>query len=166
MPDKIKLGISACLLGENVRYDGGHKLDRVLLDVLSPEFGFVPVCPEVECGMTVPREALRLVGDPNAPRLMTVDTGIDYTGQMLAWGKKRLDGLNDEQLCGFIFKSKSPSRSVNGITVFSDTGHPSVTDAGLWVRLIKAHFPLLAVEEDEHLHDPVLRDNFIKRLHK
>src|SRR5512139_1119277 len=101
--EKIKLGISTCLLGENVRYDGGHKLDRFLRDTLGHYVEYVPVCPEVECGLPVPREAMRLVGDPGAPRLVTSRTGVDLTDRMLAWARERVEQLSAEDLCGFVF---------------------------------------------------------------
>ncbi len=101
---KIRVGVSACLLGHKVRYDGGHKLDKYIRDTLGQYLEFVPVCPEVECGLGVPREAMRLVGNPESPRLMTVRTGRDLTDQMLAWAQKRLEELQSLGLCGFIFK--------------------------------------------------------------
>ena len=102
MEKTIRVGISTCLLGENVRYDGGHKLDRYLMDTLGQYVDYVPVCPEVECGLGVPREAIRLVGDPESPRLVTVKTGHDLTERMLAWAGKRVKELEREGLCGFI----------------------------------------------------------------
>ena len=104
---KITLGISSCLLGNNVRYDGGHKLDPWLRDTLGARVAWVPVCPEVEYGLPVPREALRLEGDPADPRLVAVDTGVDHTAGMKAWANRRLDELEREGLCGFVFKSRS-----------------------------------------------------------
>ena len=104
--EKIKLGISACLMGQNVRYNGGHTHDPFLTQTLGRYVDYVPVCPEVECGLPVPREAMRLVGDPSNPALVTIKTGINLTGQMKSWGQNRLDALQDENLCGFIFKSR------------------------------------------------------------
>ena len=96
MTDKIMLGISTCLLGEPVRYDGGHKWDRFLTDTLGKYVEFVSVCPEVECGLSVPREAMRLVGDPQNPQLLTVRSGVDYTELMLKWARKRVMKLEKE----------------------------------------------------------------------
>ena len=98
--DKIRIGISACLLGQPVRYDGGHKLDRFLAETLGRYVDYIPVCPEVECGMPVPREAMRLVGAPESPRLVTIRTRIDKTDQMLAWAKKKVAELEKEKLRG------------------------------------------------------------------
>src|SRR6056297_462794 len=105
----IKIGISFCLLGNPVRYDGGHSHDRFLTQTLGLFTEYVPVCPEVECGMPTPRDSLRLVGDPENPRLVTRKTGEDHTEQMHTWIQKKLPVLEKENLCGFIFKSKSPS---------------------------------------------------------
>jgi len=109
MTEKIRIGISACLLGEKVRYDGGHKWDRFITGTLGKYVDLVPVCPEVECGLGIPREAMRLAGDPHSPRLVTVRSGIDHTERMLTWARKRVAKLAKEELCGFIFKSDSPS---------------------------------------------------------
>ena len=117
---KFGLGISACLLGQEVRFDGGHQLDRFITDTLGRYVEFVPVCPEVECGLGVPREAMRLVGDPEAPRLMTVRTKIDHTERMVKWARKRVQELEQEDLCGFIFKSKSPSSGMERVRVYRE----------------------------------------------
>ncbi len=117
MGEKIKIGISSCLLGEKVRYDGSHKLDRFITETLEQCFEWVPVCPEFEYGLPVPREALRLVGTPEAPHLVTIKTGIDHTEGMLQWAKKKLTGLEKENLCGFIFKSKSPGSGIKGVSI-------------------------------------------------
>ncbi len=107
--EKIKLGVSACLLGLKVRYDGGHKRDRFLTGTLGRWVEFLPVCPELECGLGVPREASRLVGDPKAPRFVTVRTGQDLTEPLAAWAGKRVRELEAENLSGYIFKSNSSS---------------------------------------------------------
>ena len=96
MDMRIKLGISTCLLGENVRWNGGHSRDAFITDTLGQFVGFVPVCPEVECGFGVPREPFRLVGDPAAPRLITRETKVDYTDRMLAWARQRVIELEKE----------------------------------------------------------------------
>lgn len=164
MAEKIRIGISACLLGQNVRYDGGHKLDKYIRDTLGKYLEFLPVCPEVECGLGVPREAMRLVGDPQSPRLMTVRTGKDLTDQMLKWATQRLEQLRGEGLCGFIFKSGSPSSGMEKLRVYSPGGMPSLKGRGLFARAFMEKFPLLPVEEDGRLHDPKLRENFVERL--
>jgi len=164
MEDRIRLGISMCLLGENVRYDGGHKLDRFLTGTLGQFVSYVPVCPEVECGLGIPRESLRLVGDPEAPRLVTTRTSIDHTEEMVEWAKKRVRGLEKEGLCGFIFKSKSPSSGMERVRVYNEKGMPAKNGVGVFARIFMEHFPLIPVEDEGRLHDPVLRENFIQRL--
>jgi len=164
MADKIRLGISTCLLGEQVRYDGGHKWDRFLTDTLGKYVEFVPVCPEVECGLGIPREAMRLVGDPAHPRLLTVRSGVDHTERLLSWAKKRVVELEQEELCGFIFKSDSPSSGMERVKVYGPSGSPTKTGVGLFARTFMEHFPLLPVEEEGRLHDPKLRENFIEAI--
>ena len=164
--EKIRLGISACLLGEPVRFDGGHKSDRFIRDTLGKYVEFVPVCPEAECGLGVPREAMRLVGDPEAPRLMTVRTKVDHTERLKTWARKRVGELEQEDLRGFIFKSKSPSSGMERVKVYPEPaqGSPVTRGVGLFARIFMERFPLLPVEDEERLHDPVLRENFIQRL--
>jgi len=161
---KIRIGISTCLLGEQVRYDGGHKHDRFITDTLGQCFEWVPVCPEVECGLPVPREAIHLVGDPSAPRLVTVRTRIDHTERMLAWARKRVAALERDGLCGYILKSKSPSCGIERVRVHDEKGVPTRNGVGLFARAFRDHFPLCPVEEDGRLHDPALRENFIERV--
>ncbi len=161
----IKIGISACLMGQQVRYDGGHRHNRFLTDTLGKYVTYVPVCPEVECGMSIPREPMRLVGDPQNPRLMTISTKKDYTRQMTDWAGKRAMELEHEDLCGFIFKSKSPSSGMLRVKVYNEeTGIPSHTGTGMFAGAVMKHFPLLPTEEDGRLNDPVLRENFIERI--
>ncbi|MDA8405057.1 MAG: DUF523 and DUF1722 domain-containing protein [Desulfobacteraceae bacterium] len=162
--EKIKLGISACLMGQNVRYNGGHTHDPFLTQTLGRYVDYVPVCPEVECGLPVPREAMRLVGDPSNPALVTIKTGINLTGQMKSWGQNRLDALQNENLCGFIFKSRSPSSGMERVKVYDANGIPDNTGVGIWARMFMDRFPLLPVEDEGRLHDPVLRENFIQRI--
>jgi uncharacterized protein YbgA (DUF1722 family)/uncharacterized protein YbbK (DUF523 family) len=164
MGGKIKLGISACLLGENVRYDGGHKLDRFLTDTLGEYVDYVPVCPEFECGLGVPRESMRLVGNPDAPRLVTTTTKQDHTQQMLKWAAKRVAHLEKEGLSGFVFKKNSPSSGMERVKVYNDKGMPVKKGVGLFARGFMEHFPLLPVEDEGRLHDPKLRENFIERI--
>lgn len=162
--ERIRLGISRCLLGENVRYDGGHALDRFLRDTLGKYVEYVPVCPEVECGFSIPRESLRLLGNPQKPRLVTSRTGVDHTDRMEAWAHRRVAELEMENLCGFIFKSDSPSSGMERVKVYDDKGIPKKTGAGIFARIFREHFPLIPVEEEGRLHDPTLRENFIERI--
>jgi uncharacterized protein YbgA (DUF1722 family)/uncharacterized protein YbbK (DUF523 family) len=162
--EKIKLGVSSCLLGENVRYDGGHKLDRFLTDTWGKYVEYVPVCPEAECGLGVPREAMQLEGDPASPRLITTRTRQDMTRRMMTWAHKRVAQLEKEALCGFIFKSDSPSSGRERIKVYNEKGMPVIKGVGIFARIFMEHFPLLPVEDEGRLHDPGLRENFIERI--
>jgi uncharacterized protein YbgA (DUF1722 family)/uncharacterized protein YbbK (DUF523 family) len=164
MLTKIKLGLSACLLGEKVRFDGGHKLDRFITETLGKFVEFVPVCPEAECGLGIPREAMHLAAAPDGPRLVTVRTGVDHTERMLAWTRKRVVELEREELCGFIFKSDSPSSGMERVKIYSGKGMAAKTGVGMFAREFMQHFPLLPVEEEGRLHDPGLRENFLERL--
>lgn len=164
MGERLRLGISACLLGQSVRYDGGHKWDRFITDTLGQYVEFVPVCPEVECGLGVPREPMRLVGDPARPRLVTVRSGVDHTERMLTWARQRVSELERENLCGFIFKSESPSSGMRRVKVYGPSGSPVKSGVGLFARVFLEHFPLLPVEEERRLHDPQLRENFIEAI--
>jgi uncharacterized protein YbgA (DUF1722 family)/uncharacterized protein YbbK (DUF523 family) len=158
------MGISSCLLGERVRYDGQHKHDPYLTETLGQFFEWVPVCPEVECGLSIPREAMRLVGDPERPRLVTQKTGIDHTERMQAWARKRLRELEPLDLHGYVFKRASPSSGLERVKVYEGSGMPRKVGVGLWARAFTEHFPLLPAEEEGRLHDPVLRENFIERV--
>lgn len=162
--EKIKLRISTCLLGENVRYDGGHKLDRFLTDTLGQYVEYIPVCPEVECGLPVPREPMHLAGDPGSPRLVTTHTKQDMTDRMVRWANKRVVALEIEDLCGFIFKSNSPSSGMNRIRVYNENGISVRKGVGIFARILMGHFPTLPVEDEGRLQDPELRENFIERI--
>jgi len=162
--EQIRVGISSCLLGNNVRYDGGHKLDRFLTDTLGKYVDYVPVCPEVECGLSIPRPSMRLEGKPDAPRLIVTSTREDLTERMDAWAKKRVAELEKEDLCGFIFKSDSPSSGMERVKVYNEKSMPVKNGVGLFAAMFMKHFPLLPVEDEGRLHDPGLRENFIERI--
>ncbi len=162
--EKIKLGISSCLLGENVRYDGGHKLDCFLKDTWGEYVEYVPVCPEVESGLGIPRESMHLEGDPDSPRLITTRTRQDMTQRMVNWARNRVTQLEKEVLCGFIFKSDSPSSGMERVKVYNEKGMSVKKGVGIFAAIFMAHFPLLPVEDEGRLHDPVLRENFIERI--
>ena len=161
---KIRLGISSCLLGEPVRYDGGHRRDAYLVETLGRFVQWVPVCPEVECGLPVPREAMHLVGDPALPRLVTIRTHVDQTERMLVWARRRVEELAAGGLSGFVFKANSPSCGRECIPVHDARGMAQESGVGLFARALVDRFPLLPVEDDLRLHDPALRENFIERI--
>jgi uncharacterized protein YbgA (DUF1722 family)/uncharacterized protein YbbK (DUF523 family) len=161
--EKVNIGISSCLLGNKVRYDGGHTLDHYVTETLGQYFTWVAVCPETEYGLPIPRESMRLQGSSASPRLVTVRTGVDHTNGMLAWAGQKMPELEKDELCGFIFKSKSPSSGLGGVKVYSDGGVPRKQGVGIFAGAFIRRFPLLPVIDDGRLHDPSLRENFIER---
>lgn len=168
-PHDIAIGVSACLLGAEVRYNGGHKLDRFVRDTLGSYMRFVPVCPEIELGLGAPRETLRLVqasSKESSPRLLAPKSGADHTTAMLRRANERCDNLATEDLCGFIVQKGSPSCGMERVRVYPapEGGHPARNGRGLFTRVLMERFPHLPVEEDGRLHDPGLRENFIVRI--
>ncbi|MCA1796161.1 MAG: YbgA family protein [Desulfuromonadaceae bacterium] len=166
MNDKIRLGISSCLLGQNVRFDGGHKMNRYLHDTLAPYVEYVPVCPEVEIGLPIPRPALRQVDAGNDKvRLVFSKTGEDITARMQEWAQKRVKELETENLDGFVFKANSPSSGMERVKVYpTGKGMPRKNGVGIFAAAFMQHFPLLPVEEEGRLNDAALRENFITRI--
>ncbi len=164
MEKTIKIGISSCLLGNRVRYDGGHAADPYITGTLGKFLEFYPVCPEVECGFGVPREPLRLVGDPASPRLVTVKTNKDHTNRMVRWARRRASELEKEDLCGFIFKSRSPSSGMERVKVYGLNDAAVKKGVGLFARAFMERFPLIPVEDEGRLHDFKLRETFIERV--
>lgn len=189
-----RLGISRCLLGHKVRFDGGHKRDPWIMAELANYVDFLPLCPEVECGMSIPREALRLVGDakkPETARLVTVRSGQDWTDTMLAWADNCLKELQDEGLCGYVFKRASPSNGMERVKLYPVQAGEAEEDAqekskskgvtrntraqrkqnipqnkgvGIFARAFMAHFPHMPVEEEGRLRDISLRERFMERI--
>jgi uncharacterized protein YbgA (DUF1722 family)/uncharacterized protein YbbK (DUF523 family) len=161
---KIKVGISSCLLGQEVRYDGGHKHSPLCTQQLAQYFEFVPTCPELGAGLGVPRPAIRLVGDPAAPRAVQVgNASIDVTTRLQDFADRRVPQLTD--LCGYIFMKNSPSCGLFRVKVYQDNGYPHPQGGrGLFAAALTQAMPLLPVEEDGRLQDPVLRENFITRV--
>lgn len=160
----VRILISACLLGEKVRYDGGHKRDAFLADTLGKRVEYVPVCPEVECGLPVPREAMRLAGDPASPRLLGSESGDDHTERMSRWTSRKLRELAPSDLCGYICKKDSPSCGMGRVEVYGPTGVPVGIGSGLFTKAFMERFPLVPVEEDGRMQDPVPREKFIERV--
>jgi len=161
---KITIGVSACLLGEKVRFDGGHKHDRYITDILGAYFDFIPVCPEVEVGMGVPREAVRLIGVSDSPRMVGSKSERDWTMLMLKYREKRLLQLKKHNLSGYLLKKDSPSCGMERVKVYGASGQPTKSAKGLWGGAVIEHFPLLPVEEEGRLNDPYIRENFIVRV--
>ncbi len=164
MASPIKIGVSSCLLGNKVRYNGGHAHDRFITGTLGEYVEFVPVCPEVECGLGTPRLTMHLKGEVDNPRLVTTKTGEDHTERMMSWTNKRLEELANEGLCGFIFKKDSPSSGMMRVKVFNKKGQPVKQGRGIFAGMFMQRFPLIPVEEDGRLNDPKLRENFIEQI--
>jgi uncharacterized protein YbbK (DUF523 family) len=160
----LRLGISSCLLGQEVRFDGGHKRDRFLTDELGKYVEWVPVCPEVEVGMGTPREPLQLVRVGETTRMVTTSTGIDYTDRMNEWARARVDMLAREDLDGYVLKNKSPSCGVWNVKVATSDGSPASDGRGLFASVLLECFPLLPVEEEGRLADPAIRTDFMERV--
>lgn len=161
---EIAVGVSSCLLGARVRFDGGHKRDDFVTDLLGCFFTWTPVCPELELGLGAPRESLRLVGDPAAPRLVGNQSGTDQTEPMRRWAAARLRKADVADLRGYILKKDSPSCGMERVRVYNAGGMPIKAGAGLFAAALRAAYPLLPVEEEGRLHDPVLRENFVERV--
>jgi uncharacterized protein YbgA (DUF1722 family)/uncharacterized protein YbbK (DUF523 family) len=160
----IRLGISRCLLGEEVRYDGSHNLDNFLTEALGRYVEWVPVCPEVEAGLGTPREAMRLVGGPQNPRLVTIESKIDHTGALERMTTNRIEGLKKLDLSGYVFKKSSPSCGIQRVRLYNTHGRYSRKGVGLFARAFIKQFPLIPVEEEGRFCDAPLRENFIERV--
>ncbi|WP_203143002.1 YbgA family protein [Marinobacter mangrovi] len=160
---KIPVGISTCLLGKNVRHDGGHKHSRFCTGVLARYFDYRPLCPELEAGLGVPRPAIQLRQDGDAVRLIESKGTADHTDAMQEWIGSALPGLDD--LRGYILMAKSPSCGMERIKVHNDKGRTIHRDGrGLFAEALINAYPLLPVEEEGRLHDSHLRENFIERV--
>jgi uncharacterized protein YbgA (DUF1722 family)/uncharacterized protein YbbK (DUF523 family) len=161
---QIKVGISACLLGQKVRFDAGHKKDRYLTDILGDYFEFVAVCPELEVGMGVPRESVNLVGTVDALRMVGNETGEDWTDRISKYSHRRARELAPERLSGYILKKNSPSCGMEHVKLYSEKGMAERKAQGMYAKTLMAQYPLLPVEEEGRLHDARLRENFIVRV--
>jgi uncharacterized protein YbgA (DUF1722 family)/uncharacterized protein YbbK (DUF523 family) len=159
-----KIGISSCLLGKKVRFDAGHKRDRYITDILGELVAFVPVCPEIEVGMGVPREAVRLVGTVEAPKMVGNKTGEDWTARMNRYARQRVRKDNLADLSGFILKNRSPSCGMERVKLYPESGSSERKATGLFARALLDYFPDLPIEEEGRLCDASLRDNFIVRV--
>jgi len=160
----LRLGISRCLLGDEVRFDGGHKRDSFLTDVFGRYVEWVPVCPEVEAGLGTPREAMRLVGDIQYPRLVTIKSGTDHTRALETMTTNRIAELKNLDLSGYVFKKGSPSCGIERVRIYNEHGMPNRNGVGLFARAFIEQFPLIPVEEEGRLCEPTLRENFIERV--
>lgn len=164
MDANLRLGIASCLLGEKVRFDGGHKRDDFLTGTVAPHVAWVPVCPEAESGMGVPRPTVRLeVGEDGATRMVDPKSGADHTSAMRRFAKARVRALADEDLDGYVLKKDSPSCGMERVRLYGAAGMPTRQGVGLFAAELLARFPHLPIEEEGRLHDPGLRENFFVR---
>jgi len=162
----IRVGVSSCLLGEQVRYDGGHKRDRFVTDVLGEFVEWVPVCPELEAGLGLPRPAMRLVreGDDERVRMVEIKSRRDHTATMQSFAAKRVRALRALDLCGYVLKRDSPSCGMERVKIYLEKGSPEKKGVGLFAKALLEALPELPVEEEGRLNDPALRENFIERV--
>jgi len=160
----LRIGVSSCLLGEKVRFDGGHKRDRFLTDTLGRYFEWVPVCPEVEIGLDIPRPTLRLERHDDQIRLIMPKENRDLTARIVSYSKKRLATLEGEGLSGYLLKRASPSCGMERVRIYRPDGHVVDKGRGLFAEALLARFANLPVEEEGRLHDPPLRENWITRV--
>lgn len=163
MADAIRIGVSSCLLGQKVRYDGGHKRNDFVVEGLGSRVDFVPVCPEVELGLGTPRATLRLIRQGDDVRLIMAG-GHDYTTAMRTYAKRRVDQLKDDDLSGYVLKKDSPSCGMTRVKVYEETGIPAKTGRGVYAEALLARWPHLPVEEEGRLQDEALRENFLERV--
>jgi len=161
MDNKIPIGISACLFGQNTRYDGGNRHEPLLMEALNL-FILMPLCPEAECGLGIPREPMRLEGDPENPRLMTINTRCDLTGRMWTWINQRLNALANENIGGLILKARSPSCGKQ-VAVHGKEAGKIAHSPGLFARACQERFPDLPIVDEEELRDPARLADFLKR---
>jgi uncharacterized protein YbgA (DUF1722 family)/uncharacterized protein YbbK (DUF523 family) len=160
----VRVGISACLLGEKVRFDGGHKRDRFLTEGLGPFVEWVPVCPEIELGLGAPRPSLRLCADGDDIRLVSPKTGEDHTDAMVRFARRRVAELADADLSGYVLKRASPTCGMEQVRVYGPADRPAAKGRGLFAAELMRHFPDLPVEEEGRLNDAALRENFVERI--
>jgi uncharacterized protein YbgA (DUF1722 family)/uncharacterized protein YbbK (DUF523 family) len=160
----LRLGVSSCLLGQQVRFDGGHKRDRFVTDLLGRHVEWVPVCPELESGMGVPRPALRLLRRGRGVRLVEIASGRDHTARMQRFAARRVRALRPLELCGYVLKKDSPSCGMQRVKLYPEKGPARREGSGLFAAALRDAFPSLPVEEEGRLSDPALRENFIERV--
>ena len=162
-PERVRIGISTCLLGEHVRYDGGHKRDAFLIDRFGKYVEWMPVCPEVEMGMPIPRDFLRLADVDGEIRMIAPTTETDHTKKMNRFSRNRIRALAGAGLSGYVFKRSSPSCGVERVKIY-ENGIPKKRGRGLFAAAFMEANPTMPVEEEGRLNDPRLRANFVSRV--
>ena len=165
LEDEIKIGVSSCLFGEKVRWNGDHKHDQYVRDVLGSCFDCVSICPEVDAGMGVPRETVALYGTLEKQKMITKESRTDWTKKMTRFKKDRIRELRKENICGYVFKSDSPSCGIGKVPIYSDFSSSRVRHgSGMFASSFIKVFPLVPVEDEGRLHDQATRENFIVRI--
>lgn len=159
----LRLGVSACLMGSAVRFDGGHSRDKLLLGPVSAFAKYVPVCPEVEIGLGTPRPTIRLQRIRESVQLMRPHDGANLTAKMREWAERRVDQIEEMDLSGYVLKKDSPTCGMERVRVYDENGSPSRDGRGIFAEVLMRRMPLLPVEEDGRLHDSRLRENFFER---
>ncbi len=162
--EMLKIGVSACLLGAKVRYDGGHRLNSVIAGTLAGRFALVPVCPEVEAGLSVPREPMQLTAGTQGTRLIVITNGQDFAPLLNDWAAARVGRFAEEGICGFILKSRSPSCAIDDADLVSPSGEQRGKTAGLFSAMATNLFPQLPLIDEEDVADPARRADFIDRV--
>ena len=161
---RIPVGISSCLLGQPVRYDGGHRRNSLLLDELGKYFEYLPFCPEVAIGLGTPRSPIRLTGTPSQPRAVGTSTdGVDVTEKLVDYARGVVETC--PRISGYVFKAGSPSCGMAGVQVYDEQGIPSNTSSGVYARVVMQAWPSMPVEEEGRLRDPAIRDRFVERVY-
>jgi uncharacterized protein YbgA (DUF1722 family)/uncharacterized protein YbbK (DUF523 family) len=164
MSDKIRIGVSSCLLGNEVRFDGGHKRNQFVTEVFGKFVEFVPICPEVEIGMGTPRESIALRRENGEVRLLGNRSGTDHTAKMKSYAERRTRALGAEDLSGYILKKDSPSCGMERVRLYAENGMPTRDGVGMFAAALMRRYPNLPVEEEGRLTDPKLRENFVERV--
>ncbi|OOZ42278.1 hypothetical protein BOW53_00075 [Solemya pervernicosa gill symbiont] len=160
---RITLGISACLLGEKVRYDGHHKYNGYIVETLGAHFDLSPFCPEVAAGLGVPRPTIRLVGKPATPQAVgTLDPNLNVTNKLERLGRRTAREM--KSISGYILKARSPSCGMERVSVYPPKGPVVKKGVGRFAAKLMESNALLPIEEEGRLNDPELRDNFIERV--
>lgn len=165
MPGCIKIGVSSCLLGNRVRYDGGHKYERLVAEVLGAYFTLIPFCPEAECGLGIPREAMQLEGELSNLRLVALETRADHTETMQNYSRLKIQELKHGGLCAIIFKSKSPSCGLRQVKIFAQRGFSGKTGRGIFAETFKTAFSSAPVAEETEIRDVLRRNSFIRAVY-
>jgi uncharacterized protein YbbK (DUF523 family)/uncharacterized protein YbgA (DUF1722 family) len=161
---QISIGVSACLLGHEVRYDGGHKRDPYITNILGEFFRVVSICPEADAGLGIPRETIDLYGSPESPRMIGNESGTDFTAQIKRYSGKRVREDDVQTISGFILKSNSPSCGMERVKVFEESGNPICAGRGIFADALMKKYPFLPVEDEKRLRDRKVRENFITRV--